>query len=82
MARQGRSIDPLRLCDAAEAVLQAVIEVAERRSAAGLQPEWPNPVDLLGAADQPAVLNDYSRHEVEEATMFLIRLGIIEVRSA
>lgn len=82
MARHSKSIDPLRLCDAAEAVLHAVIEVAERKGAAGLEPEWPNPVDLIGAPDQPAVLNDYTRFEIEEATMFLIRLGVIEVRSA
>lgn len=82
MARQSKTIEPLRLCDAAEAVLQAMVEVAEQRARAGKSPEWPNPVDLIGKPGTPAVLTEFTRDEVEEATMFLIRMGVIEVRTA
>ncbi len=36
------------------------------------------PPDLLGRADQPQALVDFTKAEVEEATLFLARLGLIQ----
>ncbi len=73
MARPEDRIDPQRLCDAAEAVLAALVEVADHFEGA-----WPWPPDLMGTPMQPACLAEYSREEVDEATMFLVRLGVLE----
>lgn len=74
MATPNEQITPDRLCDAAEAVMHAVVEVAERKKGG-----WVYPPELLGSADQPECLCDFTRWEVEEATRFLIRLGMVEV---
>lgn len=70
-------IDAERLCDAASAVLRACVEFAEQHN--GL---WPYPPALLGAPNQPRAMCDLTRFEVEEATAFLIRLGVIEMPKA
>ncbi len=67
-------LDPLRLCDAAEAVLIAVVDAAERMGG-----RWPDPVQLVGTPLCPESLKPYSRDEVEQATEFLVRLGFLEV---
>jgi len=61
-----------RLCDAADAVLRAVYEVASRGNGYS-----PNPASLLGAEDQPHCLSGFDREEVEAATTMLIRLGLL-----
>ncbi|MDX2146668.1 MAG: hypothetical protein SFZ23_04025 [Planctomycetota bacterium] len=73
MSRQSKQVDPLRLCDAAEAVMIAVVEASEHFGG-----RWPYPPDLMGTRFQPAALNEFSRDEVNEATMFLIRMGFLE----
>jgi len=35
------------------------------------------PSDLLGSAEQPAALCDFTRHEVREAERFLARCGLL-----
>lgn len=64
----------MRLVEAAEAVLKAVVEAAEAFGG-----HWPYPPDLMGTEYQPAVLDHFTRGEVEEGTRFLIRLGILEL---
>lgn len=61
-----------RLIEAAEAVLRAVLEVGRERGGAS-----PYPPDLMGTPDQPADLVEFSRYEVEQATDFLVRLGLL-----
>ena len=61
-----------RLCDAADAVLRAVYEVASRGDGSS-----PSPASMLGAADQPHCLSGFDRGEIEAATTMLIRLGLL-----
>lgn len=74
MARHNEQITPDRLCDAAEAVMLAVVEVADRPGGG-----WVYPPELMGSQEQPQCLCDFTRWEVEQATQFLIRLGMVEV---
>ncbi len=71
MARQHEQLSPERLCDAAEAAMKAVVEAA----AGGA---WPYPADLMGSANQPECLCQFTRWEIEQASEFLVRLGMIE----
>jgi len=77
MARQDRrnnqQIDPQRLCDAAEAALRAAVERADRATG-----EWPNPATLLGTPEQPVCLAEFTRHEIEQACEFLVRMGYLQ----
>lgn len=72
-ADRSEMIDPERLIQATDAVIEALQEL-ERNNKATIYPP-----DLMGAPDQPAVLCNYTRYEVEEATHFLTRMGIIEI---
>lgn len=74
MARPNEQMTPDRLCDAAEAVMLAVAEVAEQTDGG-----WVYPPALMGSDQQPQCLSDFTRWEVEQATDFLIRLGMVEV---
>jgi hypothetical protein len=73
MKRQHEKITPDRLIDASIAVLRAVAEVKEELGGAPLYPP-----DLMGSALQPAYLCEFTKFEVEEATAFLIRMGMVE----
>jgi hypothetical protein len=73
MARQNEQLSPERLCDAAEAALKAAVEAADGRA-------WPYPADLMGTPDQPECLCQFTRWEIEQASEFLVRLGMIEPR--
>lgn len=75
MARPGKQLSPERLCDAAEAALIAAAVVGEERGG-----EWPYPADLLGATDQPECLCDFTPWEIQQASEFLARLGLIAPR--
>jgi hypothetical protein len=65
-------IDPDRLCDAADAVLQAVQEISAERGGSS-----PAPTLMLGMRGQPACLNGYTEDEIEAATMMLMRLDML-----
>lgn len=73
MARQNEQLSPDRLCDAAEAALKAAVEASEGGP-------WPYPADLMGATNQPECLTQFTRWEIEQASEFLVRLGMIEPR--
>jgi hypothetical protein len=73
MRRQNEKITPDRLIDASIAVLRAVAEVKEELGGAPLYPP-----DLMGSPLQPAYLSEFTRFEIEEATAFLIRMGLVE----
>lgn len=73
MAKQNEQLSPERLCDAASAALAAAVEVAEQTGGV-----WPYPADLMGAPNQPECLCAYTRYEIEQASEFLVRLGMIE----
>jgi hypothetical protein len=69
----GEEMSPERLVDAAEAALKAVVDVAEHT-----QGKWMYPADLMGSPLQPEILKEFTLHEIEQASEFLVRLGIIE----
>ncbi len=73
MAHPKEQISSQRLFEASEAILLAVVEVAEKIHGA-----WPYPPSLLGTPMQPRCLDDFTRWEIEEATSFLVRLGILD----
>jgi hypothetical protein len=73
MARSQEQISPERLCEAAEAALRAAVEVAEYTGG-----PWPYPADLMGGPLQPDYLAGFTRWEMEQASEFLVRLGMID----
>jgi hypothetical protein len=73
MKRQHEKITPDRLIDASIAVLRAVAEVGDELGGAPLFPP-----DLMGSPMQPSYLTEFTRYEVEEATAFLVRMGMLE----
>ena len=73
MKRQHERITPDRLIDASIAVLRAVADVGDELGGAPLFPP-----DLMGSPMQPSYLQEFTRFEVEEATAFLVRMGMIE----
>jgi hypothetical protein len=73
MARKAQQIAPLRLCDAAEAAIRAVAEAQD----AGAPTLYPP--DLMGTPHQPACLESFTRHEIDEGCKFLIRLGLLRI---
>lgn len=71
MASEETQLSPQRLFDAAEAALLAAAQSPSKR-------ERPHPPALMGTLRQPRCLDEFARWEIEEATAFLIRLGILE----
>ncbi len=69
-------VEPGRLFEAANAVLEAVKEVERSRGT-----RCPYPPELLGSPDQPECLVEFTRYEIEEATDFLVRMGYIVIPS-
>ena len=72
MSLPSEQIQPNRLFDAADAVLQAVVEVADEFDGV-----YVFPTRLLGSPLQPACLRDFTEFEVQQATEFLVRLGVL-----
>lgn len=62
-----------RLIEASDAVLRAIDEVEQTTGG-----PCPHPVQLMGAANQPKCLVEFTRHEVQEACDFLERLGVMK----
>jgi len=73
MKNQNQPVEPERLVEAAIAVLQACTEYA-----AGHDGRSVHPTELLGSGAEGRLLVPFTRYEVEEATMFLMRLGYLE----
>lgn len=65
-------IEPLRLIEAADAVGLALTEVAD--AATG---RCPYPPAMLEMPGHPECLDGFTAEELEEATAFLCRLGVL-----
>lgn len=76
MREPHEEISAERLIDAADAV---IVAVSQRVQVHGVSPY---PPDMLGAPDQPEALERFTRGEVEEATAFLVRMGVLQPRTA
>jgi hypothetical protein len=74
MGKHQESITPDRLIDASIAVLRVVAEEGARKA------PGPYPADLMGSTRQPACLSQFKKWEVEEASAFLVRMGMLEPR--
>lgn len=66
-------LDPERLMDATDAIMLALEEYKIDTRGGTI-----SPIELLGSANQPKVLCDYTRWEIEQASAFMTRLGLIE----
>lgn len=66
-------IDPTRLADASDAILIALEEYKIDTRGGTIAP-----VELLGLPNQPKILCDYTRWEIEQAAAFMTRLGLLE----
>mgnify|MGYP001479781314 CR=1 FL=1 len=66
-------IDPTRLADAVDAILVALDEYKIDTRGGTIAP-----VDLLGLPNQPRALCDFTRWEIEQASAFMSRLGLLE----
>lgn len=66
-------IDPDRLIEVATAVYDACQEWSQMHEGREIAP-----TKLLGSVDQPKSMTEFTRFEVEEAEMFLIRMGFIQ----
>lgn len=69
-------VDPERLCEAAEAALKAVVEVAQVNGG-----RWIYPADIMSAQTHPSYFAGFTALEIEQASRFLARMGIIEPRT-
>lgn len=67
-----RESDTTRITHAADAILEACYESAEL-------PDAPFPPELLGTPQCPDCLRSYSAGDLEEATVFLYRLGMLKL---
>jgi hypothetical protein len=74
MKKQHEKITPDRLIEASDAVLEALAELREMVGDVAVYPP-----DLMGAPEQPKSLCEFTRWEVEEATAFLVRIGVLTV---
>jgi len=75
MGSPAESMSAERLCEAAEAALRAAADVAEYTGG-----PWPYPADLMGSPLQPDILASFTKWEIEQASEFLVRMGVIEPR--
>ncbi|MHC4129179.1 MAG: hypothetical protein ACYTE6_08505 [Planctomycetota bacterium] len=76
MGLSSEQIPPERLLEAADAILEAVIEVADVHDGLYLHPP-----QLLGTTFQPLSLRAFTAFEVQEATQFLVRLGVLPAQT-
>ena len=77
MDAKREQLDPDRLFEATNAVMEAMEAWAIEHHGKRVYPP-----DMMGATDQPKALCAFSRFEVQEATDFLVRMGIIEIKKA
>lgn len=67
-------IPPERLMEAVDAVFEAWREVV------AVGGTLRHPLEMLGSDEQPECLKDFTQFEIEEASAFLTRMGVIEIR--
>ncbi len=70
MSSDADSIPADRLIEAADAIFRARDELGT-----DLLPALPT--DLMGSPDQPEAFCHFTRFEIEEATLFLSRMGLL-----
>jgi hypothetical protein len=66
-------LSPERLLEAAEVALEAARDVAEYTGG-----PMPYPADLMGSELQPDCLARFTKYEIEQASLFLVRMGLLD----
>lgn len=69
---ESEQITPERLWEAAEAALLAAAEIANTTG------HLPYPPDLMGSSMQPDFLAAFTRWEIQQASEFLVRMGMLD----
>ena len=77
MSAHREDISAERLFEASEGVLAAVAELSARN-----QGPVPWPAGLMGSPQQPDALTEFTRFEVEQASLFLVRMGYLSIGKA
>ncbi len=77
MARPEQQLSPQRLFEAAEATLVAAAQLEHAR-----EKQRVHVPALMGTSRQPRCLDEFARWEIEEASAFLVRLGLLEPDAA
>ena len=67
-------LPPERLMEAVDAIYEACVESGSNRLTN-------LPSRLMGTVEQPQAFCDFTMHEIREAELFLIRCGLLEIRS-
>lgn len=75
MDEHAQSMDPERLMMAVDAIFFAFDELVRD------QRPLKHPLELIGAKDQPAALTEFTRAEIDEASHFLERIGVLGRRA-
>lgn len=70
---ESSQIDPTRLMQAVDAIIEALEEYKIDTRGGTIAP-----TELLGSPMQPKVLCDFTRWEIEQATVFMTRMGLLE----
>ncbi|MCB9844762.1 MAG: hypothetical protein H6811_02080 [Phycisphaeraceae bacterium] len=73
MNEHENSQDHNRFLEAADAVLDAIVELAKAHGGV-----CPYPSSVMGTDEQPACLARFTPDEIDEATAFLMRAGYLE----
>lgn len=73
MNAKNQPVEPQRLVDAAIVVLKVCTAYASSHDGRSV-----HPTELMGDPAEGRDLAVFTRHEVEEATRFLVRLGYLE----
>ena len=66
-------VDPVRLMQAVDAIIEALEEYKIETRGGTMAP-----TELLGSPMQPKALCDYTRWEIEQASAFMTRMGLLE----
>ena len=75
MSEHAGNMDPERLMMAVDAIFFAFDELVRDKR------PLRHPLELIGAKDQPAVLTEFTRVEIDEASHFLERIGVLGSRA-
>lgn len=73
LTNRSEQIDPLRLIEVTEGVISGLQELTRQNKPTLYPPE------LVGTTMLPAAMAGFTKFEVQEATDFLVRLGVIEL---
>ncbi len=79
MRSRRKPLSAQRLAEASDAVLIAAHRRSdEKQDARGEHARMAHPLEMMRAADRPSCLRSFTHDEIEQACVFLSRLGVLE----